>query len=663
MLRNSLLPVLAAVLMLNTQGQAQNRGWDVTSPNGLVTLSVQLKTSSAPGYPKTKARLYYQVRHGGPADRVALVPESPLGLTLRHQDLLDGLRFEAVADTRRVEETYTMPHGKRRECHNVGNSLTLQFKNKAGMLLELDLRAYDDGVAFRYRLPGSGKEKLTLVSEATGFALPPEARLWMHPNDKASVYSPAYETYYENGVAAGAVSPTGMGWAFPMLFRTADARHWGLITEANVQPNFCASRLTSDAVGGVYRVRLPLAEEGNNYGDTEPSATLPWEMPWRVVIVGGGLGSIVESTLVNDLSAPSRVADTSWVRPGRVAWSWWSDQVSPSDGGKQKRFVDFAAEMGWEYVLVDANWTIMDNGTIHDVMRHAKSKNVGILLWYNTGGPNNIVTEKPRDSLFYPEVRKFELKMLRDWGVKGVKVDFFQSDKQALVDLYHGILQDAAEFKIMINYHGCTLPRGWSRTYPNLMSMEAIRGEECYIFDPKYPESAPVLNCISPFTRNVVGPMDYTPMGLNNNKYPHQTTYGHELALTVLFETAWLHFADDPDVYRKLPEAPLQFIKEVPVTWDDTRFVAGYPGQHATIARKKGNAWYVGGINGRGEKLEQTLDFKTILGPGNYQMTLIADGSDAKQFATQSKRIAGNEPVKVSLLPYGGFVMKVTPVP
>jgi alpha-glucosidase len=634
--------------------------WEVTSPNGTVALSVSLaKPFDRQQYPG-KPRLYFQVRHGAPGAQAVVVSDSPLGLLLKEEDLLDELRLDSEGEPTRVEEAYTMLRGKRRQCSNAASARTLRFRNRHGAALELDLRAYDDGVAFRYRVPGATNSLRTLMAEVTGFALPTDARLWMHPSDKVSTYSPAYETYYENGVAPGLSSSNGLGWALPVLFCTSDQKHWGLVTEANLSTNCFGARLT-DATNGLFRIRLPDPDEGRGYGPLEPSSALPWEMPWRVVILGDSPGGIVESTLVDDLSGPSVVTNTNWIRPGRVAWSWWSDTVSPRDGAKQMRFVDFAAEMGWEYVLVDANWTIMDNGNIHDVIRHAKEKNVGVLLWYNTGGPNNVVTEKPRDSLFYPEVRRFELELLKQWGVKGIKVDFFQSDKPAIIKLYQDIARDAADYQIMVNFHGCTLPRGWTRTYPNLMSMEAVRGEECYLFDPLFPERAPVQNTITPFTRNVVGPMDYTPMALSNGKYPHRSTYAHELALTVLFESGWVHFADDPDTYRKLPDAPKQFIRELPVAWDDTRFVAGYPGREIVLARRQGQTWYLAGVNGASGQALLDLNLKRILGSGQYQLTLITDGTDAQHFATETKALSGTDPLPVAMLPYGGFVAKLTP--
>ena len=425
--------------------------WSLVSPGGQVKVSVRL-TGAAGG---AGGALSFRIEQGPEGGRALVLGDSPLGLKLQREDFTEGLQFDSAQAEKTVEEHYAMPHGKRRLCRNQAKQIVLSFRNRDGQPLELELRAYDDGVAFRYRLPGPAGKAQTLESEATGFALPRDAKLWCAPSDKATLYSPAYETYYENEMPAGMASPLGVGWSFPLLFRTADSRHWALITEANLDSSFCASRLCNTPSNGVYRVALPNSGEGNGQGSIQPSSALPWELPWRVVIVGSSPATMVESTLVADVSAPSRLEgkDTSWIRPGRVAWSWWSDNPSPKDASKQCRFVDLAAEMGWEYVLVDANWDIMESGNIHDVLRYAKDKGVGVLLWYNSGGPHNRVTEKPRDCLTYPSVRKFELNLLRQWGVKGIKVDFFQSDKQDVIRLYRSILQDAAEQQIMINFH------------------------------------------------------------------------------------------------------------------------------------------------------------------------------------------------------------------
>ena len=626
------------------------------SPNGEVKLTVMLAPADGQGSTSAVRKLFYRVESGAEGVRAVVLDRSLLGLRLHGQDFVEGLQFASAQPQKLVEEAYTLLHGKRRECHNRANQLSLAFRNATGLPLEVDFRAYDDGAAFRYRLPSGLAGPQTLESEATEFALGQKAKIWCAPSDKASTYSPAYETYYENEIASDTPSPTGFGWSFPLLFRTEDSQHWGLITEAGVVTNFCGTRLGSKPTNGVYSIALPDPAEGNGQGSAQPSSVLPWEMPWRVIILGRSLAPIVESTLVTDVNPPSRLSDTSWIRPGRVAWSWWSDNPSPKDGAKQKKFVDLAAEMGWEYVLVDANWTIMDNGTIHDVLRYAKQKGVGILLWYNSGGPHNVVTEKPRDCLTYAPVRQFELDMLREWGVKGIKVDFFQSDKQDVMGLYQGILQDSADKHIMMNFHGCTLPRGWERTYPHLMSTEAVRGEECYIFDPKFPERAPVQNTITPFTRNVVGPMDYTPVSLSDNRYPRLNTSVHELALAVLFESGWVHFADKAESYLSLPPVPKQFLKEVPVAWDDTRFVEGYPGQSVTLARRKGEAWYLVGVNGENRPRSARIQPGDWLKRGRYELTTIGDAVEAHGFDCATRPWEAGQSFEVKMAPRGGFV-------
>ena len=635
---------------------ARAQEWALTSPNGLVKLSVKLGAQASAGNQRSVSALAYRVELGSGPERAQVIDFSPLGLRFHGRNFAEDLRFDKAQAEKSVEASYTLLHGKRKQCRNQARELTLAFLGGDGQPLELDLRAYDDGVAFRYRLPGKSEGNLTLESEATGFTLPGDAKLWCAPSDKASTYSPAYETYYESGMAAGTPSPLGFGWSFPLLFCIGNSQAWCLITEANVDSSFCGSRLRNSPSNNLYQVVLPIPQEGNGQGSPNPSSALPWEMPWRVIILGKSLGAILESTLVTDVCPSSRVEDTSWIKPGRVAWSWWSDNPSPKDAGKQCQFVDLAAEMGWEYLLVDANWTIMENGNIQEVLKHAKEKGVGVLLWYNSGGPHNVVTEKPRDCLTYPPVRQFELGLLQQWGVKGIKVDFFQSDKQDVMGVYQGIMKDAAEKKIMVNFHGCTLPRGWERTYPHLMSMEAVRGEECYLFDDKFPERAPVQNTILPFTRNAVGPMDYTPAGFSNGRYPHLTTWAHELALTVVFESGWLHFADRVEAYRSLAPAPKQFLKEVPVVWEDTRFVAGYPGQYVILARRSGSTWYLAGVNGQNQAREEKIQPGNWLKAGDYELAIIGDGGDAHSFASFNKPFKAGESVTVKIAPRGGFV-------
>jgi hypothetical protein len=602
----------------------------------------------------SSGRLEYKVDCAGRE----VVAYSPLGIVRTDQEFADNLRFVEMMKQRSVDETYTMPHGKRRICRNHCNESIVKLRNDSGARLELVVRAYDDGVALRYHFPESSEQSYTITKELTGFQLPVGGKVWLHPYDKTTKYAPAYETYFSDRVPVGTPSPNEEGWAFPVLFQNADASRWGLITEAAADGTYCGCRLEQKAPGGLYRVRFPNEGEGNYTGQVNPSSTLPWVTPWRVIIMGESLGTIVESTLVTNLNPPSIVEDTSWIKPGRASWSWLFDHDSPQDHDKLRRWIDLAAEMGWEYSLIDANWTIMKNGTIHDLIAYAKKKGVGLLLWYNSGGPHNQVTEKPRGTMLLRDVRRFEFALLKKWGIKGVKIDFFQSDKQNIMQLYHDILKDAAEFEIMVNFHGCTLPRGWSRTYPHLMTMEAVKGEECYSFDGRYPQMALAYNTIIPFTRNVVGSMDHTPVMFWDNRYPHLTSYAHELAQAVVYESGWSHFADGVDAYLELPEAPKQFLKDVPTAWDDTKFLAGLPGKYVVLARRKGDQWFIGCLSG--EDREQKLDLDlSFLGSGRYEAIIITDGPKARTFETRKRTLTSTDRLRITLQKYGGFVTQL----
>ncbi|RMF89190.1 MAG: glycoside hydrolase family 97 protein, partial [Planctomycetota bacterium] len=498
----------------------------VTSPSGNIEFTVSLESG----------RLSYQVFAVDGDTKVPIIGDSPLGLTLEDEDFADGLSFVHATSQRTIHEQYTMTTGKRSECVVVANRRIFRFRNAEGTLFDIEVHASDDGVAFRYAIPESADKATRVSREETGFRIPKGAKAWIAPCSEYSKWTPAYEEFYTNGTPAGENAPGEPGWTFPALFHVPGG-WWCLITESGTDGTYCGCRLAARVEDGLYRIRFPAPEEGWGQGDVEPSIDLPWKSPWRVFIIGAEPSVIVESTLVTDLAPPSQVAETSWIKPGRVSWSWWSDHDSPQDFHKLQAFVDLAAEMGWEYSLVDANWTLMNGGNVRELARYAQSKGVRLLLWYNSGGEHNIVTEKPRGAMKSREVRLFEFDLLREWGVAGVKIDFFQSDKQNIIRLYHDILQDAAEKHILVNFHGCTIPRGWQRTWPHLMSMEAVKGAECYTFAADFPANAPVHNTILPFTRNAIGSMDYTPVAFSDERYPHITTNAHELALSVVFES------------------------------------------------------------------------------------------------------------------------------
>ena len=627
--------------------------WTVTSPDGRTAIAVSRTAEGT---------LQYRVTRGG---RV-VIGDSPLGIRRADEAFVNRLTYQGMSEPRVIDERYSLPHGKRKDHHITARERTLTFTNAGGAKLDVVLRAQDDGVAFRYRFPGQGGATRTVVEEVTGFTAPAGSTAWMLPRQPVGKYAPAYEDLFQQ-VAAGTASTLPDGWDLPALFKTADGT-WALVTESALDDSYCGSHLAQNAPGGTYRIAFPDPGEGRGVGKANPESTLPWTMPWRVIIVGDQAGRILESDLVTDLSPASAIGDAAWVKPGRAAWSWWSMSDSPKHAEQLNAFTDFAAEMGWEYALVDANWNFMQSGTIEDVIAHAKQKNVGLLFWYNSGGPHNDVTEAPRDRMTTHEQRMKEFAQLRAWGVKGVKVDFWQSDKQDRITQYRELLRDAAAFQLMVDFHGSTIPRGWQREFPNLIGMEAVAGAEQYKFREDYAGKAPWLNTVLPFTRNVAGPMDYTPLTFSDAKYPHQTTNAHELALAIVFDTPIQHFADSVDSYRAQPQAVQAFLKQVPTVWDETRVLSGEPGQTLVVARRAGNTWYVGGINGtnQGQHVDVPLEF---IGAATWNGTFIEDGANPRAFRiTAGGSVAGSgrgraapsPPRGIDMLPHGGFVMRLT---
>jgi hypothetical protein len=383
-------------------------------------------------------------------------------------------------------------------------------------------------------------------------------------------------------------------------------------------------------------------------------------MPWRVVMVGDDLATVVESTLIDDLSRPSSLSDTGWIRPGSVSWSWWSDHESPQHLDRLTEYVDLAAELGWEYTLVDANWNVHADSEMKDLVAYAADRGVGVFLWYNSGGPHNRVPEQPRDRMFDPRVREEEMAKLEDWGVAGIKVDFFHSDKQDTIRLYLDILADAARHHLMVGFHGSTVPRGWTRTWPNLMTMEGVRGGEQYGFDRAYPEVAPWHNTVLALTRNVVGPMDYTPVTFSNARFPHLTTNAHELALAVVFQSSLLHLADAAASYRAASPEVKELLSSVPASWDETRLLDGFPGDFVILARRRDQRWFVAGINGldRPHEVRLHLDF---LGEGTWSSLTVADGGQPHELVASRATVQGKPVLEVTMAPRGGFMQVLSP--
>jgi hypothetical protein len=383
-----------------------------------------------------------------------------------------------------------------------------------------------------------------------------------------------------------------------------------------------------------------------------------WTSPWRVLIIGS-LANIFVSTLVTDVSEPNKNTNTDWIIPGQAAWIYWANNHGSKDFQIVKEYIDLAAEMHWPYNLIDWEWDVMANGgTVADAIQYAQEKNVKTLLWYNSGTSwIGAGAPGPLDRLNKKEDREMEYAKLSQMGVSGVKIDFFALDGASIMDYYIDLLEDAAKYKLLINFHGATVPRGWQRTYPNLMTTEAVYGAEWYNNRPVLTDRAAAHNATLPFTRNVVGSMDYTPGTFSDSQHPHITSHGHELALYVLFESALQHAPDRPASYRSLPDPVRQFLSDLPTAWDDTKLLGGYPAKEAIIARRKADKWFIGGINGTDEA--RTLRFSLAsLAPAAKAITVFEDGNDNRSFNIKQDIPVSNKKsfIDMECLPRGGFV-------
>jgi alpha-glucosidase len=574
------------------------------------------------------------------------IPRINLGLSRNDQDFFNELKFLKAGKPLAINEKYSVLHGKRSVCTNAANEVILSFENPSKAKLNIIVRAYNDGLVFRYEFPDRSGSYV-IKDEMTSYTITKETTRWMER------WNPANEGLY---ISMNDDKIQKQEWCYPALFRLKDSSCWFLLHESDLNKGYCGTKLSNAIDESKYKLTFPNPRDGRGLGESQPSVTGPWKSPWRVIIMGT-LADIVESTLVDDVATPSVVANTGWIKPGLVSWNYWSSNHGTKDYKIVCAFADLAAKMNWPYTLLDWEWDGMSNGgNLEDALKYIHSIGVKPLMWYNSGGPHTGVPSTPRDRMLTHENRVEEFTRLKKLGVAGVKIDFFESEKQDMIKYYLDILEDAAKFEMMVYFHGCIVPRGWARTYPNLMTYEAVRGAEWYNNTPDFTSPAPEHNATLPFTRNVIGGMDYTPVTFTNSQFPHITSYGHELALSVLFESGLQHFADRPEGYYDLPDPVRSFLKEVPNTWDETKLLDGYPGQDVIIARRKGNSWYMGGINAdaRREKRKSIkLDF---LPEGvKYKLTLLADGIHDKAFSVEYLAVDNHNSVDVRLLRRGGF--------
>ena len=576
------------------------------------------------------------------------------GLRLCYQDqpVLDipAVGFEGVSAkpaftfVRKVKADYCMLAGKRLHATNEAN----EYETALGKGGRMVVRLYNDGLAFRYELSQlSG----VLPKEKTTYRIPEGTKRWIQQwTDAYEGFFPlttSYKTQPVRSFSGTFKSADGWNirWGYPALIEPRDGV-FALLSEANIERLQSASCLYNE--GELYRV----TPDANTLHITDD-----WHSPWRVAIVGG-LADIVESTLITDVSEPCRLTDTSWIHPGVVSWIYWAYNHGSDDYNIICKYIDMAATLHLPYMLIDAEWDRMKDGkTVEDAVNYAKSKGVKPMIWYNSsvGWVDGAPTPKYR--LNKPEDREKEFAWCEKIGVAGVKIDFFSGDNQMNMDYCLELLESAARHHLLVNFHGATIPRGWQRTYPNLMSTEGVYGAEWYNNVPTFTKQAASHNATLPFTRNVIGPMDYTPCAFSDSQHPHITSHAHELALTVLYESALQHLADRPESFLAQPQEVQDFLSSLPSVWDDTRFVCGYPGESAVIARRSGHVWYVAGINGTDEAKTLNFSLGNIVSKSSA-IQAFYDGKDQKK--PWDIKALKQLPTEVACQPRGGFLLKIT---
>jgi hypothetical protein len=612
----------------------------LTSPDRHLSVDIRITPAQT---------LEYSIQRDG---RPIILP-SRLGLQLEGADLADGLRLAATSPVTQVADDYELATAKKRRIGYRASEQTVTVRNAKGQALDVAFRVSNDGVAFRYLVRDAGLADKKFVAESTSFRFDAGVKAWLQPMAVAQTgfanTNPSYEEHYQREIAVGTPAPNSAGWVFPALFRTGDT--WVALTETNMDGSWHASRLQADSGGGVYKMGVPMAPEVFPGGGLLAESRGTLASPWRVIALGS-LATLVESTLGTDLAPPAIRFDAALARPGHASWSWalLKDEATVFD--VQKKFIDYAVDMGWDYTLVDAEWDRrIGYEKMAELARYATSKNIGLLAWYNSSGSWNKTEMTPKSKLLTHEQRVAEFARLAKMGVKGVKIDFFGGDGRSMIQYYIDILNDAAAAGLLVNFHGATLPRGWSRMYPNLMTMEAVRGFEFTTFEQKDEDAVPPHAAMLPFTRNLFDPMDFTPMAFGDIPKIHRSTRnGFELAESVLFLSGIQHFAETPEGMAGVPGYVKDFLRALPRSWDDVKFVDGYPGRYAVIARKSGNAWYLAGFNAGEQALALELDLGFLQGRAGQ---MIADGDGERAFAQAAIR-GGRQ--RITIKPHGGFV-------
>lgn len=612
----------------------------VSSPDG----RLQLTTTLTDGSPA------FSVSYDG----LPILLDSPLGFETNIGDFTKGLTLSA-SETGELTREFTQDRIKQSHISWKANTLKESYTAGKDRNFSIEWQVGDNDIAFRYLLPAQGQTRsIIMEKEASGFRFPDFTTTFLTPQSDPMVgwkrTKPSYEEYYKADAPLSEKSEFGHGFTFPALFHVGD-HGWALLSESGVDGNYCGSRL-GDYAEGVFSIEYPMAEENNGNGNSAPAMSLPGKTPWRTITIGKTPAPIVETTIPYNLVDPLYEAKEAAL-PGKGTWSWLLWQDNSINMADQKKFIDLAAEMGYQNTLVDNWWdTNIGREGMEELAEYARSKGVNLIVWYSSSGWWNDIEQGPVNKMSRPIPRKAEMKWLKDLGVKTIKVDFFGGDKQETMRLYEDILSDANDYGISVIFHGCTMPRGWERMYPNYVGSEAVLASENLVFMQSFCDIEDFNATLHPFIRNAAGIMEYGGTVLNRRLNRgndggniRRTTDAFEIATAVLFQNPVQNFALAPNNLEDAPAAAIEFMKEVPTAWDETRYVDGYPGKYAVIARRHGDVWYVAGVSAEENPLKLELDLP-MLSKGD-EISLYAEDS---KLGLQKKSIKVKDPKKVPVV-------------
>ena len=612
----------------------------VTSPDGKLTVTVS-----------------DDARYSVSLDGKDIVLPSALGFRSNRGDFMNAKVTEAESSA--IHDSYTLDRIKKGRITYDANVLICTLENEAGDAVKVEFCVSDNDVAFRYVVDNPRWASIRIFEEATSFVFPESTTTFLPPQSDAMIgwqrTKPSYEEFYAIDKPMSEKSQYGHGYTFPCLFKVG-SDGWALVSETGVDSRYCGGRLSDWDPKGGYRLEFPMPEENDGNGTVEPAFAVPGATPWRTITVGSTLKPIAESTVTWDVVEPRYVSKHNY-KFGKGTWSWilWQDGSINYDD--QVKFIDLAAAMDFQYVLVDNFWDRnIGYDRMEELVKYAHSKGVDVFLWYSSSGYWNDISQCPLNKMDSAVERKKEMKWLQDIGVKGIKVDFFGGDKQETMRIYEGVLSDADDYGLMVIFHGCTLPRGWERMYPNYVGSEAVRASENLVFGQHECDIEAQNATLHPFIRNAVGCMEFGGCFLNkflnkaNARRPiRRTTDEFELATAVLFQNPIQNFALAPNNLEDAPAYCLDFLRDVPTTWDDIRYIDGYPGKYAVIARRKGGKWYVSAINAA--EAPYSLDLKAIAAElGSPASMTVLHGGLQQQKAVDYKAKAGSKAAKANLV-------------